>query len=773
MRKSVIRFLVMAAFFSLSFVRIAIAQSAGPISGSSTEKFALLVGCSEYVNIEGRNLKGPTNDVRAFGQALVTQFGFPPTEVRQLVGWPDDLSKRPTRENIVREFQSLIDRVTPDSQVAIYLSGHGTRVALPEFQSDPLDPKNVELDGYDEAFVAADAKAENGELKNLILDNEFGDWLDAMQAKGAHVWILFDCCHSGTMARGADDENPRELLLSQIGLTAQSGRPGDGESKTTPVAKPPAVADQLGEGDGMIDSRVQIERKGSLVAFYAAQPFETAPDLPCPMNAPPARENYFGLLTYTTLQTLLNERGTSTLTYRELGNIVQKRYQKERGTRGPTPSFSGALDREILGQHEWRGRSQFTLKLQEGQWIVNTGELQGITTGSIFAVYPPAGTTSSETLVGHVRVVSASPTSVRVEPCEYDQRPAMPTETLTELMECKVVTRAVGDFRIRLALNAPHDDLKSLGIVAQKVVESVSAKISEFVEFVRADQQSQTDLELHAVTPREAEDLFHIKIPDVRILMTSPGELRGEPVARESCVASERPKGRVPHVYQIYDPNDGALFRAALESDLLKFFSWRQLWRLSGRLAGSESSTSSDIKVELCKIEGPQDETGGKPFDGSSVDIGQHLELRVKNESADRVWITLIFLNSNCLIDVLPAEQLNRLGSVGDSLQPFRFRVSSSRSGRQAWLVIASSAEIDRQQPDFRFLSQSGLGRSTKQISSGHRASTSPFESLVQAIAGQKQTFRGESLPATGAAPTLIMRSWNAISTSDKPLESR
>lgn len=768
MRNSLQWLVAITVFLSLEAAHTAVAQSPAASVGGASNKFALLVGCSEYVNLEGHHLKGPTNDVRAFGQALVNQFGFPSNEVRQLVGWPDDPSKRPTRENIVSEFQSLIDRVTPNAHVAIYLSGHGTRVALPASQADPLDPSNVELDGYDEAFVAADAKSENGQLKNLVLDNEFGEWLDAIQAKGAHVWILFDCCHSGTMSRGADDEQSRELLPSQLGLAVESTRPIEGKAKEFAGAKKTVTKLPANEGDGMVDVRGQRDGRGSLVAFYASQPFETAPDLPCPMNAAPVRENYFGLLTYSTLQVLLNEQSTSKLTYRELKNVLLKRYQKERGSRGPTPSFEGALDREILGQQEWPGRSQLTLKSHDGQWSINAGELQGIVLGSIVAVYPSVGEETPDSLIGYVRVVSAFPTSALVEPCKNDQRPAIPVSALADEMRCQVVTRAVGDFRIRLSLKAPSDDLKSFDSQARGVLEGISRKISEFVEVVEKDQSELVDVELHVVTPKEAEDDFRTSIPGVRVLMTSPREQHAGVAAGGNCVKEERLQGAAPHVYQVYDPQDAEQFGAALESDLLKFFSWRQLWRLSGRLSSGESSPSSEIKVELCKIDGPHDESGGKPLDGTSIDNGQHLELRIMNQSTDRVWVTLVFLNSNCLIDALPAEQLNRPGEVGDSLQPFRFRVSGSQSGPQAWLVIASSAEIDRHQPDYRFLSQSGLGRGKKEVFASQRASTSKFESLVQAIAVQKPTYRGESLPPTGTCPTLVIRSWNTISSPQK-----
>ena len=195
-----------------------IGQFGSAAAADPVPKYALVVGCSQYIHLPNKRLNGPINDVGEVAKALVTAFGFPNEHVHRLVGWPDDVSQRPTRANIVREFQWLIDNIAPHSQVVIYLSGHGTRVPIPESQTNPLDPSNPEPDGFDEAFVSADAHYVDGQLKNLIMDDELGVWLDALRNKDAHVWALFDCCHSGTMDRGASNEHSRELMAKDLGV---------------------------------------------------------------------------------------------------------------------------------------------------------------------------------------------------------------------------------------------------------------------------------------------------------------------------------------------------------------------------------------------------------------------------------------------------------------------------------------------------------------------------------------------------------------------------
>jgi hypothetical protein len=294
----------------------------------------------------------------------------------------------------------------------IYFSGHGTRVPIPNAQSDPLLKDNPEPDGYDEAFVAADAAYGADAVENLILDNEIGDWLDQIRGKGAHIWAMFDCCHSGTMSRGQDDEQSRELTAAQLGLPDEVLRRAEARA---------ASAQGAGHGgDAIFDvpQRDRPQQAGSLVAFYAAQPFERAPDLPCPPNAPKAPENYFGLLTYTTLQSVLQQRDGSRLTYRELGQQVVNHYRAARGSRGPTPTFAGDLDHEVLGLGEWPGKAELILHKREGSWLLNAGELQGLAAGSILAVYPPGSAAKSSSLpVGYVRIAQTTPTSALVEPC--------------------------------------------------------------------------------------------------------------------------------------------------------------------------------------------------------------------------------------------------------------------------------------------------------------------------------------------------------------------
>ncbi len=143
---------------------------------------------------------------------MQSKFGFPRENVRILLGWPDDRRDRPTLENITEAFESLFRRAKPGTQIFIMISGHGTQVPAEAEQLDALDPRNHEFDGLDEVFLPADI--EPG-LARALRDNQIAHWLGRLQERGARVWIVFDCCHAGTMTRS--DVEPERRGVSARG----------------------------------------------------------------------------------------------------------------------------------------------------------------------------------------------------------------------------------------------------------------------------------------------------------------------------------------------------------------------------------------------------------------------------------------------------------------------------------------------------------------------------------------------------------------------------
>lgn len=710
-------------------------------------KLALLIGCSDYQHLQGKNLRGPKNDVKEFAQALTRRFGFAAGDVRTLVAWPTDVALRPTRANILHELDALAEKATDGSQIVIAFSGHGTRVPIPEAQQ-PLDPTNPEPDGLDEAFVAADAQLVNGAMQNLILDNELGVKLQKIRAKGAHVWAVFDCCHSGTLARGVGDdasgEVSRELSADQLGIDAAAVKKA--EAKAAAV---PNQATNSGDDLTIFDSPTDENLPGSLVAFYAAQPFETAPDLPCPAGAPKTDDHYFGLLTFSTLQTLLRERAAGKMTYRELGQAVIGRYRADRGTRGPTPNFAGDLDREVLGLGKWPGRSQLLLQKNDATWSINAGELQGLSTGSIIALYPPAVAAAGEPPLGYVKVTASTPTAANVEPCPFNQVAAIAASKLQDGQRCEIVSRQLGDLRLKLAI-VGEGDVESLVKLTRDHLQAAEEKLGAYLQ---VSNDPAADWQLRAVSPAVALADYRMKIETPQLFLVRRGE--GSAAGR---------------VWQQYDPRDAETFRTLLVADLQKVFTWQNLWRVAGNVGKEAASTETAVNVELAKLAAADDTSGGQLLDNAEVRAGDFLELRVANDGSDRVWVTLVFLDADFRVSVLPTEQLNRPGSAGSELEPIRFQITAKTPGPQSCLVIAGSAETNLlEPPDYRFLAQSKLGKNPKTAIAATRAGSSPFETLALAVAGQQGAFRGE-VASSPHNPTLVLRSWLTIpAATSKP----
>ncbi len=156
-------------------------------------KLALLVGIDEYPDPIG-NLRGCVEDVDLAAALLERRFGFAREGIVVL------RNQDATHENIVRAFDEwLIQRATPETQVLIWFSGHGSRV--------PDEDDEEELGGMDNTFLAWDSRTEHKGEYDLV-DDEFRSLLAALTDVTSQVTVITDSCHSGTLMRGGAQERP-------------------------------------------------------------------------------------------------------------------------------------------------------------------------------------------------------------------------------------------------------------------------------------------------------------------------------------------------------------------------------------------------------------------------------------------------------------------------------------------------------------------------------------------------------------------------------------
>lgn len=169
-------------------------------SSFSQKKYALLIGIDEYIpegksavkNFRLGNLDGCINDVEAINEILITKFGFKNTEIKIL------LNANAGRDSIINNFKNLANTAKKGDNVFIFYAGHGSQVT--NSLSDETDKK-------DETIVPADAYLGIPDIR----DKEVAVLLDNIVNNGIILTAIFDCCHSGSMARGLFDTKQDKL----------------------------------------------------------------------------------------------------------------------------------------------------------------------------------------------------------------------------------------------------------------------------------------------------------------------------------------------------------------------------------------------------------------------------------------------------------------------------------------------------------------------------------------------------------------------------------
>jgi hypothetical protein len=137
---------------------------------------ALLIG----INYKGtqNELQGCINDTKNIRQFLLTK-NYNPLNITTLN------EKNASKANILKKFNELKTVSKPNDHIFIHYSGHGSWLR---------DKNNDEHDKRDETLVPYDYMT-NGEITDDYIYNEFLHKL----TKDVNVFMLVDCCHSGTI----------------------------------------------------------------------------------------------------------------------------------------------------------------------------------------------------------------------------------------------------------------------------------------------------------------------------------------------------------------------------------------------------------------------------------------------------------------------------------------------------------------------------------------------------------------------------------------------
>lgn len=138
---------------------------------------ALMVGIN-YRNTNSE-LRGCINDVNSLKKFLNEDHKVSNDNILTLT---DDTSLKPTRDNILEKYKDLLINSEKGDILYFTYSGHG---------SYTFDRNGDELDGKDELLVSIDNRG--------ITDDELKKITDQYLKEGVTLFVLFDCCHSGTL----------------------------------------------------------------------------------------------------------------------------------------------------------------------------------------------------------------------------------------------------------------------------------------------------------------------------------------------------------------------------------------------------------------------------------------------------------------------------------------------------------------------------------------------------------------------------------------------
>ena len=610
------------------------------------ENYALLIGANQYPSLEERWwLKGPANDVQLVAQYLTTEapVAFAADNVTVLSDGVAGAGT-PTLAAIRGAFAELTAKVEAGDFVYLHFSGHGT-------QAPALDPA-TELDGLDELFLPVDIgpwSNQVGEVQNALVDDEIGALIDALRAKGANVWAVFDSCQSGTVTRAVETEDVRVRQLPPEAL----GIDVDAVEVSRSVGDPREVEAPFDGGSG----------EGSLVAFFAAQTNEVTPEKNLPKGKPGRKPQ--GVFTWTLMEVLAEYPNA---TYGQVGQEVLRRYAVKNLAKS-TPLFEGDLDRVVFAGEAGARVAQWQAEVSEAGFTLPAGELHGLAVGDVLAVMGSAAD-ADEAALGYVELTSVETFASVGQPVKKDEK-LLPTE-LPKGVTLRKLDAAL-DFTLTVALPAAGSDPADALLAALSNLQEASGPR---LAFVAADQEADLRLAVLPDSPR----------PDAIWVLPSTG--LAEDLARTPSVSA--------------GDKDGEELAAALADTLTTMARAQNLLKL----AGAVGSVTPDVSVELL-TRTPEDRTlRPLPFAPVPTLVPEdEVHVLARNNGDGPVDVNVLYIGADWSISHWFSGRLQ----PGDELKKGLFKISADVLGQERMLVVVTPARPQSPVEDLSYLAQDAL----------------------------------------------------------------
>lgn len=651
---------------------------------SAREMRALLVGVSEYPNLNGHDLEGPRNDVQRMRELLIERRGFAPAKITVLAdGVPG--ASLPTRAAVLGALDELGRTANKDDFVLIYLAGHGSQAPAYPKEKPKAGGLTAKPDGLAQVFLPRDVGSwsltEAGDLAripNSIQDFEIRDRVDRITARGAFVWGIFDTCHSATMVRGADDDpevrfrnvRPEDLGVPRRLLDAAAD---------AQALKKPAPADAIEQSS--TEMAAADRNAGGSVFFYAAQTTQQTPEIRLPLGDPNRRS--YGLFSYTLVQAL--ESGVS-MSYRQLGQYILSQYGGINiGRRPTTPLFSGTrLDTLVMGQQTLPVQ-QWRLDLSSPAASLPAGALSQLSEGSVFALLSDP-LADSKTALGYAVANTVGMTSTTLTTVTRDGRPALAARDIPAGSYARLIHTAP-----QLALKVTVD-LGDCGAncATAAAIAAVQAKPLEGATLRWLAAPAIGDVAIRAYADH---------------LLLVPPALQGMHCkARKTASERARCEQDLSAGSMLLKPGNeealrDALHRVSRATNLMRIATLRQ----PGAVA------TSPLQLRLTHLR-----PGARPAPFTADHVpdlrpGDQVEVSFSNTGDKPLDVTLLYLDANYGVSALFPESgaSNRLERKGS--QSLTLNINDETTGLERLLAIAVEMTELGERADFSFLAQTPL----------------------------------------------------------------
>ena len=380
--------------------------------------FALLAGINAYPS--PYQLQGCLNDI-ANVRDYLGEFA-PAADVEVLT------DADATYANITRQFRDFLGRAGPDDVAYFHYAGHGNRTpSAPEFAEYFPSRVDEALVCFDYDF-ATDARA--------LADKELAVLIEAVAAKGAHVAVTLDCCHSGSGTRDADAPTGA-ALVRMIEASASTA------TRTLASYADGYYAKRLAAGERLVIPR---GRHVLLAACDRAQ------------KAKEDSATHRGVFT-TALVEVLRQTGGA-ISYADLlvrCRATARAYVAERNLTAQDAQFEPTADFDagagFLGQALGSKRPAYYVTRGSGGWTAECGAAHGLPTDLtrpvIFALY---GEGARETRVGGAEATSVGAQTTALHLDFTPDSAAHYFAELTSLPAAPLPIGFTGDAGVRTAL---------------------------------------------------------------------------------------------------------------------------------------------------------------------------------------------------------------------------------------------------------------------------------------------------------------------------------